>query len=177
MWSIFKPRTQAQAHVSALYDRIVETARQPEFYEAGGVPDTAEGRFELISLHVIIAIRRLNGLGEAGKAAGQSLFEYFFKDMDYAMREMGIGDTSIGKKVRAMAEVFYGRFKSYAEAADAGDGAALEAAIRRNVFNDEDAAEAGALARYFQASESRLSDADLLADPPSEVLDFPEFKA
>ncbi len=177
MWSIFKPRTQAQAHVSALYDRIVDTARRPEFYETGGVPDTAEGRFELISLHVIIAIRRLNGLGGPGKMAGQALFEYFFKDMDYAMREMGIGDTSIGKKVRAMAEVFYGRFKSYAEAADAGDDAALEAAIRRNIFSDDDAGDAGALARYFQASENRLKDVDLLAGRPSEVLDFPEFSA
>jgi cytochrome b pre-mRNA-processing protein 3 len=175
MWSIFKPRTQKQSHVAALYDRIVETARQPEFYADGGVPDTAEGRFELISLHVIIAIRRLNAMGEQGKAAGQSLFEYFFKDMDYAMREMGIGDTSIGKKVRAMAEVFYGRFKAYAEAVDADEDAALEAAIRRNVFNDEPDGDAAALARYFRTSETRMATADLLTSAPSEALDFAVF--
>ncbi|WP_421786482.1 ubiquinol-cytochrome C chaperone family protein [Hyphobacterium sp.] len=177
MWSIFKPRTQAQSHVSALYDRIVETARRPQFYTNGGVPDTPEGRFELISLHVIVVIRQLNKQGERGKAAGQSLFEYFFKDMDYAMREMGIGDTSIGKKVRAMAEVFYGRFKAYAEAADAGDEVALAAAVRRNVFGDELAGDAAALARYFLAAETRLARADLLAGPPAEVLDFPDFNS
>ena len=175
MWSIFKPRTQAQAHVSALYDRIVETARQPEFYEAGGVPDTAEGRFELISLHVIIAIRRLNGLGEAGKAAGQSLFEYFFKDMDYAMREMGIGDTSIGKKVRAMAEVFYGRFKSYAVASDAADRDTLAIAIGRNILDDEHHPQALRLADYFQRSAERLSTLSLLERHAVEQLEFADF--
>lgn len=175
MLSIFKSGKQGKAHIEALYDRIVETARQPVFYEDGRVPDTAEGRFEVIALHVILAIRQLNSEGEGGKAAGQALFEYFFKDMDYAMREMGIGDTSIGKKVRAMAEVFYGRFKAYATASDEDDHAGLQAAIARNVFEDENAPTADRFARYYMASEATLSEQSLMAASSPKSLTYATF--
>lgn len=170
MWSIFKSAKQGKAHTEALYNRVVEIARQPAFYEEGGVPDTAEGRFEVITLHMILAIRQLNSEGVKGKVAGQALFEHFFKDMDYAMREMGIGDTTIGKKVRAMAEVFYGRFKAYAKASDAGDFAALQQAISRNIFDAEETCGAVRFAKYYEASKRRLSEVALLdADTPNQL--------
>ncbi|MEE2525015.1 ubiquinol-cytochrome C chaperone family protein [Hyphobacterium sp. HN65] len=173
MWSIFKRRRQAKAHVEALYSSIVDAARQPVFYRDMGVPDTAEGRFEIIALHVILAVDRLNGQGEAGKAVGQNLFEHFFKDMDYAMREMGIGDTSIGKKVRAMAEVFFGRFKAYLEARDADESDALSAMMARNIFETEADRNSDRLAAYCRASEQHLSGRDLLAPVAPDSQLFP----
>ncbi|MBI1237071.1 MAG: hypothetical protein GC188_10360 [Alphaproteobacteria bacterium] len=175
MLSFLKRRDAAKSHTQALYERIVAAARQPAFYAVGGVPDTPEGRFELISLHVILTISRLNAEGEAGRAAGQALFDHFFKDMDYAMREMGIGDTSIGKKIRAMAEVFYGRFKSYAAASDAADRDTLATAIGRNILDDENHPQAPRLADYFQRSAERLSAMPLLERHAVEQLEFADF--
>ena len=175
MLSFLKARRQSRAQIQALYDRIVVTARQPEFYAVGGVPDTPEGRFELIALHVILTISRLNAEGEAGRAAGQALFDHFFKDMDYAMREMGIGDTTIGKKIRAMAEVFYGRFKSYAEASDSADRSALADAIGRNLLGDASHEQAGRFADYFQSSAELLAAQSLLDSESSDELRFADF--
>ncbi|QNL18779.1 hypothetical protein HXX25_05115 [Hyphobacterium sp. CCMP332] len=175
MLSFLKARRQSREQTQALYDRIVVTARQPQFYAVGGVPDTPEGRFELISLHVILAISRLNAEGETGRAAGQALFDHFFKDMDYAMREMGIGDTSIGKKIRAMAEVFYGRFKSYAGASDSGDRSALVEAIGRNLLGDPHHEQAGRFADYFRKSTDELATLSLLNANSADELRFADF--
>ncbi|WP_421791709.1 ubiquinol-cytochrome C chaperone family protein [Hyphobacterium sp.] len=175
MLSIFKSAKQGAAHIESLYDAIVEKARQPFFYTEGEVPDTAEGRFEVIALHVILAIRQLNSEGEAGKDAGQALFEHFFKDMDSALREMGIGDTSIGKKVRAMAEVFYGRFKAYAKASDAGDADQLAEAISRNVFETETAPSASRFATYYLNSMETLSGQKLLDNGAAQQLRYANF--
>jgi len=175
MLSFWKRRDEAKSHTQALYERIVTAARQPEFYAVGGVPDTPEGRFELISLHVILAISRLNAEGDAGQAAGQALFDHFFKDMDYAMREMGIGDTSIGKKIRAMAEVFYGRFKSYAAAADDTEDSTLVLAIGRNLLEDENHFQAERFADYFRKSSERLATLSLLDRNTVDHLEFADF--
>jgi len=175
MLSFLKARRAAKSHTQALYDRIVEAARQPKFYTVGGVPDTAEGRFELISLHLILVISKLNAEGEAGRAAGQALFEVFFKDMDFAMREMGIGDTKIGKKIRAMAEVFYGRFKSYASASDSTDEALLAESIARNVLEDGDHPQAKRFADYFRNSSNDLKAIALIDPDASDKLKFAEF--
>lgn len=175
MLSIWKRRNEAKRHAQALYKKIVASARHPEFYTAGGVPDTPEGRFELISLHVILTISRLNAEGNEGRAAGQALFDHFFKDMDFAMREMGIGDTSIGKKIRAMAEVFYGRFKSYASASDSDDGHSLEAVIGRNVLGDENHPQAVRFADYFRHSAEKLASMSLLERGAAERLEFAVF--
>lgn len=175
MLSIWKRRREAKNHTQALYKQIVAAARQPDFYTVGGVPDTPEGRFELISLHVILTISRLNAEGEEGRIAGQALFDHFFKDMDFAMREMGIGDTSIGKKIRAMAEVFYGRFKSYAAASDADDRDALASAIGRNLLDDENHPQAARFAAYFHKSAEQLAAVSLLDRDPVDQLKFADF--
>jgi len=162
MLSFLKARRAAKSHTQALYGRIVETARQPEFYTVGGVADTPEGRFELIALHVILTISKLNAEGEIGREAGQALFECFFKDMDFAMREMGIGDTKIGKKIRTMAEVFYGRFKSYASASDSEDQNQLAEAIGRNILDDSHHPQSQRFADYFRNSTHNLKTLSLL---------------
>ncbi len=108
-------------------------ARHPVPYERWGVGDTLDGRFDMIALHTYLVLHRLKGLEPDFR---QALVDAFFSDMDRSLREMGVGDISVGKKVRKMAEVFYGRIAAY-DAALAGEGNALAAALARNVFPDE----------------------------------------
>jgi cytochrome b pre-mRNA-processing protein 3 len=130
-----------------------------------GVPDTPNGRFELYSLHVLLLLRRLKGAGEAGAETAQVLFDTFISSLDDALREQGVGDLSVAKKMRKLGEAFYGRVKSYDEAMSAlPDTEALHALIRRTVCADGGDAEA--LTRYAAegATElSGLSDADVLS--------------
>jgi cytochrome b pre-mRNA-processing protein 3 len=111
----------------------VAAARHPLFYADWGVADTLDGRFDMISLHAFLVLDRLKGTEQAFR---QDLVDELFADMDRSLREMGVGDISVGKKVRKMAEVFYGRLAAYDQAL-AGPEGALEAAIARNVFPDQ----------------------------------------
>jgi cytochrome b pre-mRNA-processing protein 3 len=111
----------------------VAAARHPLFYADWGVADTLDGRFDMISLHAFLVLDRLKGTEQAFR---QDLVDEFFADMDRSLREMGVGDISVGKKVRKMAEVFYGRVAAYDQALASPDGA-LEVAIARNVFPDQ----------------------------------------
>ena len=117
-----------------LYDEIVRQSRQPGFYQVGGVPDTVDGRFELIALHVFLVLHRLKneGSGDAGDL-GQAVFDIFVQDMDASLREMGAGDLGVGKRVKAMIRGLYGRINAYEAAL--GDGPdSLEQALQRNLF-------------------------------------------
>jgi cytochrome b pre-mRNA-processing protein 3 len=115
-----------------LYAAVVTQARRPEFYARLGVPDSLDGRFELIALHMFIALRRLKVQGQAA-AAGQALVDLFVQDMDASLRELGAGDLGVGRRVKAMVQALYGRIAAY-EAGLAGPGEELEAALRRNLF-------------------------------------------
>ncbi|MFN4142933.1 ubiquinol-cytochrome C chaperone family protein [Aestuariivirga sp.] len=108
-------------------------ARHPVFYADWGVPDTLDGRFDMISLHTFLVLDRLKG---AEAEFRQDLVDELFRDMDRSLREMGVGDLSVGKKVRKMAEVFYGRVAAYDRALAGGEEGALDAAIARNIFPD-----------------------------------------
>ena len=119
---------------AAVYMRLVQQSRRPEFYLHCGVPDTLDGRFDMLVLHVFVVLDRLAGQGEPEEAFAQSLFDHLFADMDVNLREMGVGDLSVGKKVRQMAEAFYGRAQAYHDGLQAGDDEALGAALRRNLF-------------------------------------------
>lgn len=99
-----------------LYAAIVAQARSESFYRDCGVPDTVDGRFDLIVLHTYIVLDRLRAEGEAGRKLSQQLFDTLFDDMDRSLREMGVGDLSVGKHVKRMASGFYGRMKAYDEA-------------------------------------------------------------
>lgn len=118
----------------ALYGAAVAAARDPFLYVVLGAPDTLDGRFDLVGLHAFLIIRRLRGSPEPGPALAQAVFDAMFSDMDTNLREMGVSDLSVGKRVRAMWEAFHGRARVYQEALDASDPAALPAAIARNVW-------------------------------------------
>jgi cytochrome b pre-mRNA-processing protein 3 len=144
-----------------LYGSIVAAARRPNFYLRHGVPDTVDGRFDLIVVHMFLVLERLKG--EAHADLRQALTDTFFKDMDRSLREMGTGDLSVGKKVRKMAEAFFGRIKAYGEA-DTDD--ALSDAVARNVYAELDTTPAPALAQYMIAARQRLSsqgEADIIS--------------
>ncbi len=118
-----------------LYGHCVGAARQPRLYAECGVPDTAAGRFEMVCLHAGLLIRRIRRERTAeADALAQAVFDAMFSDMDVTLREMGIGDLSVGKKVKGLWEGFQGRSEAYGAALDAGDLPALADALRRNAW-------------------------------------------
>lgn len=148
-----------KARARVLYDAVLEAARRPALYGPNGAPDTVDGRFDLIVLHAILLMRRLRDAGEPGKRLAQLVFDIMFDDMDAALREMGTGDLSVGKRIKAMGEAFYGRAKVYEAALSAGDEAALAEAIARNMFDADPEAgpKAAAFAGYAMKSALQLA--------------------
>jgi len=122
--------------IDALYGEIVAAARQPAFYADLDVPDTPLGRFEMLSLHVFMFLHRVRGEAAPLPDIAQELVDEFFKDVDHSIRELGISDTGVPKRMKKLSRMFYGRVASYGEALDANDGAALAAALARNVRPD-----------------------------------------
>jgi cytochrome b pre-mRNA-processing protein 3 len=117
-----------------LYGRAVGAARDPWLYTDIGVPDTLDGRFDAIGLYAFLAIDRLSRDAPPGPEAAQALFDAMFRDMDINLREMGVGDLSVGRKVKEMWEAFHGRAKAYSAPVAAGDADALAQALARNVW-------------------------------------------
>ena len=117
-----------------LYGAAVAAARDPFLYTALHVPDTLDGRFDMIGLYTFLLIQRVKREASPGPALAQAVFDAMFSDMDINLREMGVGDLSVGRKVRVMWEAFHGRAAAYAAAMTASDVAALDAALERNVW-------------------------------------------
>jgi cytochrome b pre-mRNA-processing protein 3 len=140
------------------YCRVVEQARQPGFFIAGGVPDTLDGRFELICLHAFLVLHRLKREQPQAAALGQCFFDTMFGDFDRSLREMGTGDLSVGREVKRMAEAFYGRVAAY-ERGLAGDDAMLRQALARNLFGTAPASPTclDAMSEYVRGAAARLS--------------------
>lgn len=151
----------------ALYNQIVAQARQPVFYSQLAVPDSLDGRFDMIVLHAILVMRRLGQIGEEGRKLSQSLFDLLFADMDSSLREIGVGDLSVGKKVKAMGQAFYGRAEAYETALRAGTEEALATALARNLYGTQQPSQAAVTA---MAAYMRQADAALGAQPPQELL-------
>lgn len=147
----------------ALYAAIVRQARSPAFYGAFGVADTLDGRFDLVVLHAFLALRRLRRQGRAAEAVAQALLDHLFADMDRSLREIGVSDYSIGRRVKDMVKAFYGRVAAY----DRGlaEPAELEAALWRNVYRGaaERRAEARQLAAYMRRALAHLEAQPLAA--------------
>jgi len=132
--AIFK-RSRFDDRAHDLYDAIVAQSRQPEFYGTAGVPDTVDGRFELIVLHAALVTRRLRAAGEPGRGLAQATFDLMFADMDRSLRLLGVGDLKVGPRVKRMVKAFYGRAAAYDQALDRPGERQLAAdAIRRNLF-------------------------------------------
>ena len=158
MFSLFRSRTPPN-RVPELYGAIVAQARHPALFADWGVPDTVFGRFEMVALHVFLVLRRLKAGAASDAALAQRLFDHFFGDVDRSLREIGVGDLSVGKKVKGFAKGFYGRIVAYDHALDAGDRPALEAALARNVGDpdDERPVEAARLAGYVIRQDAALA--------------------
>jgi cytochrome b pre-mRNA-processing protein 3 len=140
-----------------LYGAAVAAARDPVFYTRLGVPDTLDGRFDLVGLHVSLLIRHLRRRAAPGPALSQAVFDAMFNDMDVNLREMGVGDLSVGKRVRAMWEAFHGRAAAYEAALDDPNEAALPKALARNVWRGGGADGADALAHVARAQDAALA--------------------
>jgi cytochrome b pre-mRNA-processing protein 3 len=140
-----------------LYGTAVASARDPYLYATLGVPDTLDGRFDAIGLYVYLTIRRMSADREAGPTLAQAVFDAMFLDMDTNLREMGVGDMSVGKRNRAMWEAFHGRSVAYAAAWD--DPLALEAALIRNLWRGADvpAGAGAAMVRLARAQDACLA--------------------
>ena len=157
-----KPRRSPVDSIEAIYGTIVAQAREPLFYRDLGVPDTVDGRFDLILLHLWIVLRRLRA-GESGmepaQTLAQALFDRFCEDMDDNLREMGVGDLAVPKRMQAFGEAFYGRSRAYDQACDSAlaEGAEpLARVICKNILNGGDIAQARRLAGYAQAAIASL---------------------
>ena len=132
MFTLFRPNPERLAAELA-YHRIVDQARRPGFFLNGGVPDTVDGRFELICLHAFLYLHRLKDEQPRAAHHGRRFVAAMFADFDRSLREMGTGDLSVGREVKRMAEAFYGRFAAYQEGL-AADDAVLRPALARNLF-------------------------------------------
>ena len=120
--------------IDKLHHSIVEQAMRPDFYYEGGVRDSFSGRFEMTALHAVLVFRRLRKAGAGGRELAQEVTNALFDGFDEALRDIGTGDLSVGKKIRKMGEAYYGRAKAYDEALDAGAaGDALEKALVKNL--------------------------------------------
>jgi len=127
-------RSSRQDTISTLYGMIVAQARLPCFYRKYGVPDTVNGRFDLLVLHLAIVLDRL-AEGSELRPMGQALFDRFCEDMDYNLREIGVGDLSVPKQMQHIGEAFYGRAQAYRSALASDGEEALVAVLARNVYD------------------------------------------
>lgn len=171
----FFKRDEGPRPVERLYDTVVAQARMPAFYAELGVADTLDGRFDLLALHIHLVLRRLAQCEEAtARGMGQGLFDTFFHDMDRSLRAMGVGDMSVGKRVKDMIRAYYGRTAAYEEAlgTEAGTGV-LAAAIARNVYAGATTPYAVALSAYAREVAAGLETLDVASLLAGEIV-FPE---
>ena len=156
----------------ALYERAVNQARQPDFYTTLGVADRIDARFELYTLHALLLILRLRDQDPDGPATGaaaaQALFDVYVSALDNVLRELGVGDISMARKMRTLGEALYGRMTAYEPPIRAGDAPTLELHLARNVYADENPSRAGSLTRYALAARASLA-----AQPFADILTAP----
>jgi cytochrome b pre-mRNA-processing protein 3 len=154
--SLFRKNT-ATAPVYAVYSAIVAQSRQPRFYADWLVPDTVTGRFDMISLHLALLFRRLRAETGEQKAFSQAVFDLFFKDMDRSLREMGVGDLGVPKRIQKMGNIFFGLLAAMNDAMDSGDQLALQTVLSRNLFDGAGGPHVEALAAYLLAEDRALA--------------------
>ena len=150
-------RRPQDAYIRAFYGMIVAQARSPAFYGAFGVPDSVEGRFDMIVLHLVLAMRRLGAPQGEQRNFSQGLFDQFCRDLDDNLREMAVGDLAVPKEMRRLAGAFYGRQTAYHAALVQPDDEELVNALARNIFGVPDGiAPARWLAAYVRAAVREL---------------------
>ena len=161
-------RDNGRTAVDALHHLIVAQSREPALYEAGGLPDTIEGRFESLDLHVLLVLRRLRALPAPADEVAQELVDRVFAHFDIALRELGVGDSGVSRRVKKLASAFYNRMRRYDPLLNAGEPAALAAEIAGHL--EIEPGGLVPLARYALASEAALAACDL-----DTILNAPRF--
>ena len=153
----FKRNKDWREEAHALYLQVIEQARTPVFYSDFGVPDTVDGRFDMVALHMFLLQHRLKHETAPAPSLAEALMTVMANDMDRSLREMGVGDYSVGKRLKQMLGAFYGRAAAYEAGLDADD-AVLAAAVSRNIFREEGSDEAAcrAFATYIRQQVDRL---------------------
>jgi|SRR5437016_14561524 len=153
-----RPRTPSRGTIEAIYGMIVAQAREPLFYQDLGVPDTVDGRFDMMVLHLWMVLRQLRQFGD-GSHLAQALFDRFCSDTDHNLRELGTGDLAVPRRMREFGEAFYGRSGAYDLAITAGQGPLVQA-LCRNIFNGQDSDKARRLAAYVEQALAALAATD-----------------
>jgi cytochrome b pre-mRNA-processing protein 3 len=154
-------RNPLREAATVAYGAIVENARRPVFFTEFGVPDTIDGRFELICVHAFLYLHRLKDEGDPGASLGQFFFDLMFVDFDRSLRELGTGDLSVGREIKQMAQAFYGRVHAYEAGLDGGD-AELRSALERNLYGTATPtpAQLAAMATYLRDEAEQLARQD-----------------
>ena len=162
----FFRRKPSNHSIASLYGTIVAQARSPVFYQSYGVPDTVNGRFEMLVLHIILLLNRLRAEPDRAQAFGQGIFNHFCSDMDGNLREMGVGDLAVPANMRRIGEAFYGRQAAYDAALAAADPVALAEVLGRTIFGLDQGTTTGArrLAAYAGEAVRQLATQHLSAN-------------
>lgn len=154
--SLFR-KTKFSEPVYAIYNAIVAQSRRPVFYAEWGAPDTMTGRFDMISLHAALVFRRLRSSEKLTRDFSQNVFDCFFKDMDRSLREMGVGDLSVGKRIEKMGSLFYGMLTNLSSALETGEREAVIGFISRNFHDGHIHPEADKFADYILLCDDLLA--------------------
>ncbi|WP_377288184.1 ubiquinol-cytochrome C chaperone family protein [Rhizobium sp. SG2393] len=159
IFGLFGKKAGNRVIVERQYAELTNGARQPALYETLGVPDTVMGRFEMIAAMLIVYFRRTRTSGRSGQEIAQEIIDAFFEDMDHSIRELGVGDVAVPKRMKKFAGMFYGRLESYAKAMDDSDLQALAEALKRNMHPEagDDAPDMAGLASYLMRVEAVFS--------------------
>jgi cytochrome b pre-mRNA-processing protein 3 len=172
----FLRRDPNAAMVERLNEAIVSRARQPVFYRDLGVADTLDGRFEMVCLHAVPVVQRLGEAEAPGPDIARDLTDALFKRFEIALRETGVSDIAVPKRMKKLAANYLGRAQAYREGLAADDGNVLVSSLARNVYLCEDSADApGALvlAQYLRDVRMALA-ASTLQDILGASVQWPD---
>ncbi|WP_421851775.1 ubiquinol-cytochrome C chaperone family protein [Oricola sp.] len=167
--SLFRrtPKNRNRQIVDSVHAAITDAARQPVLFSDWGIPDTPIGRYESISLHMILFLHRTREGEDALSGLSQDVLDQFFRDVDHSIRELGVGDPGVPKRMKKLARMFYGRMGNYWQALDDNDSSAFAETVSRNIAaHDANAVAAGEIASYALRVRDHFAsqtDADILA--------------
>lgn len=166
MFGLFK-KSKHEDVAHSLYVKIVHQARVPDFYTKLGVPDTPDGRFDMILLHVFLLFHRLKKDHDETSDIAQAVFDLMFADMDQNLREMGLGDIGVSHRIKGMVKALNGRVTVYDESLNAEGNSELETALRRNLYrkSSPEDEQVSAIASYVRHEIAGLS-----TQPTSELV-------